>query len=114
MLDLLSEPFSMAHCTLWWRVEPTVLWCLSSSPLGWDWLAIGHSKYWSRLQFKVSPGKAARSTARASQNRVHEFLKPVAVESKSAVSFSQCLGLPIQRQTRAGWLVTAGGRRKRP
>ena len=66
------------------------------------------SKYWSRVQFKVSPRKAARSTARASQNRVREFLKPVAVKSKPAVSFSRCVGLLIQRQTRAGWRQSEG------
>ena len=34
------------------------------------------SMYWSRVQLKVSLGKAARSTARTSPNRVGEFLKP--------------------------------------
>ena len=46
--------------------------------------------------------------------QVGEFLKPVAVTSKSDVSFSWCVGLPIQRQTRTGWLLIAGGRRVRP
>ena len=37
--------FPMTPCTLWWRVEPApAVWCLSSSPLGWDWLATGYPR----------------------------------------------------------------------
>lgn len=62
--------------------------------------------FWSRVQFKVSLGKAARSTARTSPNRVGEFLKPCS--SQVQVS-CVCLlvGLPTQRQRRAGWPLTA-------
>ena len=46
--------------------------------------------YWSRVQFKISLGKAAGSAARASPNKAGEFLKPCG--SRVQVS---CVFLPV-------------------
>ena len=69
------------------------------------------SAYWSRVQLKVSPGKAARSVARASPNRVGEFLKPCG----SQVQVS-CVFLPVcgssHSKAKKGWLAGDSQRQK--
>lgn len=69
------------------------------------------STYWSRVQFKVSPGKVARSVARALPNKEGEFLKPCG----SQVQVS-CVFLPVCRSSPSkankGWLADDNWRQK--
>ena len=71
----------------------------------WVGLASNRSSmYWSRVQFKVSPGKAARSALRVSPNRVGELLKPCSSGVQvSCVSFSQCRS--FHSKANNGWLA---------
>ena len=84
---------------------------LQQSP--WVGLASNKSSmYWSRVQFKASLGKAARSAARASLNRVGEFLKPCG----SQVQVS-CVFLPVcgssHSEANKGWLAGDSWRQKK-
>ena len=67
--------------------------------------------YWSRVQLKVSPGKAPRCADRASPNRVDEFLKPCG----SWVQVS-CVFLPVcgslHSKANKGWLASDSWRQK--
>ena len=88
------------------------LWYLSSSPLGWDWLAtVIHIQEQGAVE--VSPGKAARSAAKVSSNRVGEFLKPCDNWVQVICVFLLVCGSSHSKANK-GWLVTAGGKRMRP
>ena len=83
---------------------------LQQSP--WVGLASNRlSMYWSRVQFKVSLGKAARSAARASPNRVGEFLKPCGSRVQASCVFLPVCGSSHSKANKS-WLVGDSQRQK--
>ena len=60
--------------------------------------------FWSRVQFKVSLGKAARSTARTSPNRVGEFLKPCSSQVQVSCVCRLVCG-SSHSKAKKGWLA---------
>ena len=84
---------------------------LQQSP--WVGLASNRSsKYWSRVQFKVSPRKAARSTARASQNRVSEFFEACGSQVQASCVFLSVFGSSYSKANK-GWLAGDSRRQKK-
>ena len=100
-----------------WHIYPVVesranrsLVPLQQSP--WVGLASNKSStYWSRVQFKVSPGKAARSAARDSLNRVGEFLKPCGSRVQVSCVFLSVCGSSHSKANK-DWLAGDSRRQK--
>ena len=78
----------------------------------WAGLASNRSSgYWNRVQFKASLGKVARSTARASPNRVDEFLKPCGSRVQVSCVFLLVSGSSHSKANKP-WLDGDGWRQK--
>ena len=108
----MSADLILFPCTLCLVVESRGIRALVPPAVPWEGPASTRSPLcWSGMQFKVSPGKAARSVAKCSPNRGGEFLK--LCDSLVQVS---CVFFPVcgssHSKSNKGWLAGDSRRQK--